>query len=498
MADKKLSARRMDILNGPMMKNILWFALPLALGGIIQQLFTSADMAVVYWFDDAATTAQAAVSSNGALVNLLINLFVGLSVGSTVLIAEKIGKNQTDDIHSIVFTALTVSLICGIALTGLGIGVSAPILKLMGTPAEVFPLAVQYLRIYFVGMPFLMVYNFGAAILRSIGDTKKSLIVLFVSGVVNVGLNILFVAVFDMSVAGVAIATIAANIMCAALVVVYILKEPMLKFSFKRSKVRAEYVKRMFVVGMPAGLQGMVFSLANIFIQSSINSFGDAAMAGSGNAVNFEVYVYYFINGFSQATVTFVGQNYAAGKYDRCRRVFRLNMLSALIVSGTLSLIFIAGGRLFIRIYTSDPQAIEYAMIRMWCVLSGTLITCTYEIPGGALRGIGHSLLPAVLTVVGSCVLRIVWIYSIFIYYPYYWLLLIIYPISWTLTGIAVMLSYFIIGAREYKTPKEVGRTDDATELDPTFAVAAATDGDACLSDNTEKTVGAETAADDR
>ena len=457
MSHKAKSPAQMDILHGPMMKNILWFALPLALSGLIQQLFTSADMAVVFWFDKNPTTAQAAVNSNGALVSLVINLFSGLAVGSTVVIAELIGKNNTDDVHSVVVTSLVMALVCGVIILGLGIGVAQPLLALMGTPDTVLPLATLYLRIYFSGMPFFMVYNFGAAILRSIGDTKNSVIILLVTGVLNVGLNILFVAVFDMSVAGVAIATVVANFVSAVMVVFLIMRYEVLRPRRGRSKIRKQYIKDIIVIGMPAGLQGLVFSLANVFIQTSVNGFGDAAMAGNGDAINFEMYAYYFINGFVQAAVTFISQNYAAGECERCKRIFKLTFWSSVIVSAALSIVFVAGGRLFIRIYTTDPEAIRYALLRLWCVGSSIVLACTYEIPSGALRGIGHSLLPAVLTIIGSCVLRIIWIYSLFIVYPYYWMLMIVYPVSWTLTGIAVLASYIVISRKAYKNNSECG-----------------------------------------
>lgn len=461
---KTKTPKQMDMLHGSMMKNILWFALPLALSGLIQQLFTSADMAIVFWFDKNSTTAQAAVNSNGALINLIINLFSGMSVGSTVLIAELIGKNKKDDIHSVVLTSLVMAAVSGVVLLGLGIGVAQPLLTVMGTPETVKPLATVYLRIYFIGMPFFMVYNFGAAILRSLGDTKTAVFILLITGVINVGLNILFVAAFDMSVAGVAIATVVSNLLSAVMVVILIMRYDMLRPKRGQSKIRKEYIKKIIVVGMPAGLQGMVFSLANIFVQAAVNGFGDAAMAGNGDAINFEMYSYYFVNGFVQAAITFIGQNYAAGEYERCRRIFKLTFLSAVVVSAVLSIAFSAGAKLFIRIYTNDPDVIYYALIRMWCVCSSLVIACAYEIPGGALRGLGHSLLPAVLTVIGSCVFRIIWIYTVFLFYHSYWMLVIIYPISWALTGAAVMISYLVLSRRAYCKPKPEAEDSEAEE----------------------------------
>lgn len=455
---KKKKSNQIDMLHGPLLKKIMLFALPIALCGILQQLFNSADVAVIGWFEDS--NAQAAVNSNGALINLLINLFTGLSVGVTVVIAAHIGKGETGDVHSVVLTAFVIALSSGVLLLGLGIGISYSVLKVMDVPEEVLPLATQYLRIYFAGMPFLMVYNFGAAILRSVGDTRRPLYVLIAAGALNVGLNMLFVAVFKMSVAGVATATVISDALSAVAVVVFIMRDNVLKIRFGQSKVRAVYLKNIFKIGIPAGLQGMVFSLSNVCIQTAINGFGEKAMAGNGDALYFEYYVYFFVSSFSQAAVTFVGQNYAAGEYARCRKVFGLCLLWSLIISTALSAIFTLGGRVFIRIYTSDPEVIEFAMIRFYVVLSGGMLTCFYEIPGGVLRGVGNSLLPAIITLVGSCGLRIVWVYTVFAAFPQnIWVLLMIYPVSWAVTGAAMLIAYFII------TRKKFGKNGETKNL---------------------------------
>lgn len=452
------------MLHGPLLKKIMLFALPIALSGILQQLFNSADVAVIGMFEDSV--AQAAVNSNGALINLLINLFTGLSVGVTVVIAANIGRDDTGDVHSVVLTALTIALVSGVLLLAVGIGVSEPVLRLMDVPAteeeNVLPLATQYLRIYFAGMPFLMVYNFGAAILRSVGDTRRPLYVLIAAGVLNVGLNVLFVAVFNMSVAGVATATVISDAMSAVAVIIFIMKDKMLKIRFGQSKVRATYLKSIFRIGIPAGLQGVVFSLSNVIIQTAINGFGKSAMAGNGDALYFEYYVYFFVSAFAQAAVTFSGQNYAAGEYARCKKIFRLCLLWSLIISTVLSAVFTLGGRLFIRIYTSDEEVIRFAMIRLWVVLSGEMIPSVYEVAGGMLRGIGNSMLPAVITMVGSCGLRIVWVYTVFRAFPQnIWMLLIIYPITWVATGAAMIIAYFVIARKKLKTGAPTGGGED-------------------------------------
>lgn len=446
----------MDMLHGPLRKNILLFALPLAVSSILQQLFNSADVSVIGWFEDSK--AQAAVNSNGAFINLLINLFTGLSVGVTVVITEHIGKGDTDDIHSIVFTALTVALISGVLLIVAGMAVAKPVLTLMDTPENVLPLAVQYLRIYFAGMPFVMLYNFGSAILRSVGDTRIPLYSLIVAGVLNVGLNFLFVAAFRMGVAGVAVATVISDAVSACIVVLFIMRDKMLRIRFGQSKIRRKYLGRIFAIGLPAGLQGVVFSLSNVFIQKVINGFGDKAMAGSGDALYFEYYVYYFVSAFAQTAVAFMGQNYSAGEYDRCQKIFRLTMVYSLAVSTVLSVVFTLGGRWFIRIYSTDEEVIGFALTRMRCALIGEMLPCFYEISGGALRGIGHSFLPALITVLGSCVLRIVYIYTLFpLVSDSFYMLMIIYPATWIITGVAMLVAYFVIAGRAFGKKNAVG-----------------------------------------
>lgn len=443
----------MDMLHGPLLKNILLFALPLALSSILQQLFNSADVAVIGWFEDS--NAQAAVNSNGPLINLLINLFTGLSVGVTVVITEHVGREETDDLHSIVYTALVVALVSGAILVCVGLAVARPVLTAMDTPETVLPLAAQYLRIYFIGMPFVMLYNFGSAILRGIGDTRTSLYGLILSGVLNVGLNFLFVAAFHMSVAGVAIATVLSDGVSAVFVLVFVMKNETLRVRFGQSKIRAGYLKRIFFIGLPAGLQGVVFSISNVLIQTQINEFGDKAMAGSGDALYFEYYVYYFVSAFAQAAVAFIGQNYAAGDYRRCRKIYQLTMLCSLVIGTVLSVTFTLGGRWFIRLYSTDEQVIEFAMLRMWGALIWEMLPTFYEVSGGALRGIGHSLLPAVITVLGSCVLRIVYIYTLFpLFSDNFFMLIVIYPVSWTITGAAMSLAYFIITRKAFSSKK--------------------------------------------
>lgn len=439
---KKVS-RQMDMLHGGLFKNMLAMALPLAACSILQQLFNSVGVAVVGRF--AGSEALAAVGSNGAVISLLVTLFSGISLGANVIIANYIGEGNDKKIPEVVHTAVTMALLSGALLLVLGQIVAHPILLLMGAPENVIELATVYLRIYFLGMPFMMLYDFGASILRSIGDTRRPLLALIFSGIVNVILNFLLVAGFHLDVAGAGIATVGANAVSATLVVLFLLhEEEPIRVSFKKLTINTFELGRILRIGIPAGLQGMVFSLANVCIQSSINSFGSDAIAGSAAALNFEYITYFIVNGFAQTTVTFTSQNYGAKLYDRCKKVFREAMLASILFCGSLSMIIVLGRDFFIQLYTTDPVVTKYAMIRLVIITTFEFLTSTYEISGGALRGMGHSMTPAILTVFGSCVLRLIWISTAIRVWHSYTLLISIYPISWVLTGAMVSTAYFI------------------------------------------------------
>lgn len=447
---EKHNAHQVNMLEGPLGKKILFFALPLAGCSILQQLFNSTDVAVVGRF--SGSQAIAAVGSNGPLINLMVLLFTGLAVGANVLISRYIGQREKEKANEASHTVILLSLICGVFLLLIGQFLSRPILVLMNTPDDVIELASVYLRIYFLGMPFVMIYNFGSAILRSIGDTGRPLYCLIISGVVNVLLNLLFVVVFDMSVAGVGIATVIADVVSAVLVMYYLFTEnnEYIKINLKKICFHKLHLKKMLMIGVPAGIQGMVFSISNVFVQASINSLGSDAVAGSSVALNFEYITYYIICAFSQTAVTFTSQNYGARKYDRCKKVFRLCMFFGCLICGITGVIFIAGSNLFISFFTDSTEVAKYAFLRMAIVMLLEILTGSYEISCAALRGLGHSLSPAVITIFGSVVFRIVWIYTVFNMYHNYCALLIVYPISWVLTGTAVTLAYFRVRKREF------------------------------------------------
>lgn len=436
--------KQMDMLHGPLLKKILLFALPLAASSILQQLFNSADVAVVGRF--SGSRSLAAVGGNTPVISLLINLFVGLSVGANVVIGNYIGQGKNKKVKEAVHTVMTMALICGVFLLIIGTVLARPILQAINTPADVLPLAMLYLRIYFVGMPFVMVYNFGAAVLRSIGDTKRPLYALIISGVINVCLNLLLVIVLKLDVAGVAIATVIADGVSATLVTYFLITgDELIRFNPMKMSLKKEQVIKVIKIGAPAGLQGVVFSVSNVCIQSAINSFGTKAIAGSSAALNYEYFTYYVINAFNQTTVTFTSQNYGAKNLGRCKKAFRLCLLWGMAITGVMSIIFVLFKEFFAGIYTSDSKAINYAIIRMVHVLLLELLTGTYEISGGAMRGMGYSLVPALLTVIGCCGFRVAWLYTIFKVCPTFSMLMNVYPATWVLTGFLVMGAYLII-----------------------------------------------------
>lgn len=448
------SAVRMDMLHGSLLNKILLFSLPLAASSILQQLFNSIDIAVVGKF--ASAQALAAVGSNSSVISLMINLFVGISVGANVVIANYIGQKDQQGIKNAIHTVSVIALISGLLLLVVGLLVARPILKAMDTPDDVIDLAVLYLRIYFLGMPFFMAYNFGASILRSMGDTKRPLYCLVIAGIINTILNLLLVIVFKMSVAGVAIATVIAN-MCCAVMVIYILlheKGPF-KLDIKCLQITRPELRKVLQIGVPAGIQGMVFSIANIFIQAAINRFGSAAIAGSAAALTYEYYCYFVVSAFSQAAVTFISQNYGAGQIDRCKKIFRQTMFLSIVCCGTLNVLFVWQKHLSISFFTSNPEVFHYATLRMNIVLLTQCIACSYEIAGAALRGLGYSMLPAILTVFGTCILRLLWIYLICPLFPSFDALMIVYPISWIVTGVAVLIAYHIVQKKLFGSHKK-------------------------------------------
>ncbi|WP_199589133.1 MULTISPECIES: MATE family efflux transporter [Coprobacillaceae] len=440
--------KQVDMLHGSLWDKLLLFALPLAATSILQQLFNAADVAVVGNF--AGNSALAAVGANGPVINLLVNLFVGLSVGTNVVVASFIGSDNQKKANQAVHTSILLALVSGIVLLVIGISCARPILEMMSTPEDVIDLATLYLKIYFSGMPFIMLYNFTAAILRSKGDTKRPLIALIISGSVNVVLNLVFVIMFHMSVEGVAIATVISNII-SSLILLYCLTQEQgaLRVNLKELKFHKHILIQIAKIGVPTGLQSAVFSISNVLIQSSLNDFGSATVAASAAALNYEYFSYFIISAFSQAAVTFIGQNYAAKNYQRCKQITKWTILLGSIATIIITIIFLVFHELCISFFTSDPHIAALAYTRMYIVLSLEIINMFIELLSAFMRGIGYSSTPAIICVLGICGLRILYIYTLYPMIASYDHLLMIYPVSWVCTALALAIAYYHVQKKE-------------------------------------------------
>ena len=438
---------QIDMLHGPLLGKILVFALPLAVSMMLQQLFNSADVAVVGRFD--SPQAMAAVGSNGAAINLMVNIFVGLSVGANVAVAKCIGRNETDKIHDAVHTTMALALVSGILLLLWGILIAKPILTMMNTPDDIIDLAVTYFRIYFAGMPFIMLYNFGSAVLRSKGDSTRPLWSLGLGGVINVILNLIFVVGLKMSVVGVALATVISNVVSSFMIMYYLMTEDEpFRFKFSDLMMKKEHVMQIMKIGLPAGIQGSLFSISNITIQTAINSLGSYASAGSAAALNFDFLTYYVVAAFTQAAVTFTSQNFAAGDHERCRKVFTLTMSAGVILTGLVCLVCAVWRTEILSLYTVNPEVLRYAEVRMIHAVAFLWMCNIYEVSGGCLRGMGFSMLPSMLVLIGCCALRIVWVYTVFAWLKDFAVLMDVYPVSWLITGTATMIAYYSISRK--------------------------------------------------
>ncbi len=439
--------------HGPLIGKILWFAIPLACSSILQQLFNAADVAVVGQF--AGSDALAAVGANGSLINLIINLFVGLSVGANVVISTYIGKENKERVSQAIHTTIILALIGGVILVLIGEFIAPEILKLMGTPEDILDLATLYLKVYFLGMPFIILYNYEASILRSKGDTTRPLIVLAIAGVINVILNVILVYKFHMSVAGVAIGTLVSNMISSiALLVFLIREEEPFKLHWSKLKLKGSIVKKIFAIGVPSGLQGMVFSFSNVMIQSAMNTLGTLPVAASTAALNLEFISYFILSSFSQAAVSFIGQNYGAGLKKRCIKVVHTCWLLALGFTMAYSFLVIVFAPQLSSIFTDDAAVIELAVLRIRIILSIAFVNMTIEVLSGAMRGLGKSLVPALIALFGICGTRIIWIYTAFRAQPTYRTLLNVYPVSWVITVTGIITAYFVIRGK-YLVEKE-------------------------------------------
>lgn len=439
----------MDMCNGPLLSKILLFSLPLMASGILQLLFNAADMVVAGRF--AGSVALGAIGATSSLINLLINVFMGLSVGANVTIAHFYGARRDKDVSDTVHTTIALVIICGIFLMFFGFIVSGPMLSLMGTPAEILPYSTIYMRIYFLGCPMLLLYNFGAAILRAVGDTRRPLFYLIIAGIINVILNLFFVIICGLGVVGVALATILSQSISALLVLFSIMRaETSIKFEFNKLKLHKNIVKRIVRIGLPAGFQGAVFAISNVLIQSSVNSFGAIAVAGNTAAMSLEGFVYNAMNSYHQTAISFTGQNIGANRPDRVRKTMWL-CLSCVTVTGLLlgglSVLF---GSELLSLYSTDPLVIAYGLRRIQIIMLTYFLCGLMDSIVGSIRGMGYSIMPMIVSLLGACAFRIVWIYTIFTVIHTPECLYISYPISWLLTFTVHLICYFKV-TRHYR-----------------------------------------------
>ena len=436
------------MLTGSLMTKIWKFALPLAVGNCLQQLFFTLDIVVIGRF--ASSEALAAVGSTGVLINLLLNLFIGLSVGANVIIARHIGENDKTACQQASVTTISVAVIGGILLLFLGLFLAQPLLELVDTPLNIIEKSTLYFRLYFLGVPFVLLYNFGASILRSAGDTKRPLYILIFTGFLHAVLNIILVIPCGMDVAGVGIATLFSNFLNAVLILWLLAREnDWIRVRLSKLAVYARELKQIIWIGIPAGIQGIVFSISNVCIQSSVNSFGSDGTAGSVAALTFEYFAFFMTVSFSAAATTFVSQNFGAKLYQRCRKSLLYAAISGGIACELVAMMFVLGRSFWLGLVTEDPAVTVYAASRITHVLMFEALTVTYEVTGAALRGIGYSIVPALLTIFGTCIFRIIWVFSVCEQYHDFDVLMSAYPISWVLTGTLVIAAWIFISRRK-------------------------------------------------
>ena len=447
----RCSARyEMDMTTGSLLPKVLAFSGPLILTGILQLLYNAADIVVVGRF--AGPQALAAVGSTGALINLLVNVFMGLSVGASVVVARAYGAGDNASVSTGVHTAITVAGVAGVLVGVLGFVASHPLLKWMGSPDDVLDMATLYMKIFFVGMPANMLYNFGAAILRAVGDTRRPLYYLTVSGILNVLLNLVLVIVFHMGVAGVAIATVASQVMSMALVMICLIRsDGPIHLDLRKLRIHLSQLVEIVRVGLPAGLQGSLFSISNVLIQSSVNSFGSLVMAGNSAGSNLEGFVYTSMNAIHQADLTFASQNLGAGQFKRVRRVMWVCLGTVTAIGLSMGLVFLLFGNQLVSIYNSDPGVIRYGMVRLEIILPTYFLCGLMDVMVGQLRGVGYSIMPMIVSLTGACLLRVVWIYTVFAANPTLEVLYISYPISWFITFATHFACYMIWGRKRLK-----------------------------------------------
>lgn len=440
---------RMDMTEGPLTTKIIKFTIPVMLSGILQLLFNTADVIVVGRF--TGKTALAAVGSTGSLINLLVSLFMGLSIGTNVLVARYQGAKDDKAVSETVHTSIALGIVGGLILLIIGVVATRPLLEMMATPEDVIDQSTLYMRILFFGMPLNLILNFGAAILRAIGDTKRPLYYLTIAGVINLFLNIFLVTVFSLGVAGVAIATVISEGVSCVLILLCLKHETgAIRLYFNRIKINPSKCVDIMKIGLPAGLQGCIFSISNVLIQSSVNSFGSTVMAGNTAASNIEGFVYVSMNSLHQTCISFTSQNFGAGKFKRIKMVL-INCLIIVTITGLVlgnSAYFF--GKFLLSAYNNEAEVISYGLIRLSIISTMYFLCGLMDVMVGAMRGIGYSILPMIVSLVGACGLRILWIYTVFVKFRTLNILFISYPVTWTITFLSHLVCYYIV-TRKYK-----------------------------------------------
>ncbi len=433
-----------DMCHGPLWGKLLVFSIPLMLSGILQLLFNAVDVIVVGRF--SGSHALAAVGATGSLINLFVNVFIGCSIGTNVLVGRYYGMKDRKNISETIHTSIEFSFVCGVVLTILGLLFSKPMLQWMDTPPEVLNHAVLYMKIYFIGMPAMMLYNFGAAVLRAIGDTKRPLYYLSFAGLLNVVLNLFFVVICHMGIAGVAIATIIAQAVSAILVLRCLLRtEGMCRFEWKKMKIHKDKLIQMVKIGLPAGMQGALFSISNVLIQSSINSFGAIAVAGSTASSNLEGFVYTSMNAIYQTALSFTSQNMGVNNQRRIGEILRKSVVLVTMVGLILGNLLVLFAPHLLKMYSTDQAVIASAIQRMKVICIPYFLCGIMDVLVGSLRGMGYSIAPMLVALTGVCGLRVLWIYTVFAWHPTLFTLFMSYPVTWIVTGIAHWICWIVI-----------------------------------------------------
>ncbi len=452
----KAKTYEMDMCSGPILKKMLIFAIPLICSSVLQLLFNAADVIVVGRF--AGDNSLAAVGSTTSLVNLFVNFFMGLSVSANVLVARYYGAKHERDLSETVHTAMAISLVSGVLLTIIGLLASPMLLQMMQTPKDILPLATVYLRVYFVGMPAMMVYNFGAAILRAVGDTKRPLYFLVIAGVINVVFNLFFVIVLKWDVFGVGLATTISQVVSAVFVLRCLMKENSgIRIDLRKIRIHKEKLMKILQLGLPAGLQSTLFSLSNVLIQSSVNGFGEVVVAGNSAASNIEGFVYVAMNAMYQANISFTSQNIGAGKTRRIHRILLTAQGCVIVIGLTLGIGSYLGGPVLLRFYTESSAVVEAGMVRLSFVGLTYALCGVMDVMVGSLRGMGYAVFPMIVSLIGSCGLRILWLQTVFRIEEFHRIetVYVIYPITWVITLLAHIITYLVVTRKFIRKDKE-------------------------------------------